>query len=197
MFLACTFGLFNTRSSASLRFVERGTPVFGKVFSVLVSMVVSLTAGFDACAQTIDDAQMRALRLTVAESVLATTSQLSEHAGPLVKDLSWYVDMSDRSWSLTMQGYVQKGPIEIGVSGFLWEDEAGTWIVTFSGKGKIANEPIQINGKVNWPLDKASSDRLKTNFRQVTKFGAHSTWAWIVGAEAIVGGRSQEVPRLL
>ena len=87
-----------------------------------------------------------------------------------------------------MKGSSAKGPIQIGMSGFLWGGEADDWTATYFGGGKIGGEPVQINGKLDWPFDKASADHLATNFKQVTKFGEHSVWAWVVGTEVIVGG---------
>ncbi len=158
-----------------------------KLLFGLGAVAIFHSAIFAAAAQTPRDTQMSAIRLTIAETVLATNSQLSDLAGSPIKEISWSANLNDRIWSLRMKGSARKGPIEIEVTGFLWGGEADDWIVTYSGGGQIAGEPIQINGKSDWPLDKASSDRLGTNFKQVTKFGEHSIWAWVVGTEVIVG----------
>ena len=111
-----------------------------------------LRASLAANAQTVRDAQITAIRLTIAETVLATNSQLSDRAGPPgKKELTWYADLNERSWHLVISGSAQKGPIQILLTGFLWGDDAGDWIVTYSGAGESAGEPIQINGKLIGP----------------------------------------------
>lgn len=147
-----------------------------------------LTTIFAAAAQPVRDTQISAIRLTIAETVLATNSQLSDRPGLLLKEMNWHAELNDRSWSLTMTGFAETGRIEIFFGGFLWGSDTEDWIATYAGAGQIAGEPIEINGKLDWPFDKPSSDRLKANFKQVAKFGKNSTWAWIVGTEVIVGG---------
>jgi hypothetical protein len=151
-----------------------------------ISMFVSSIA--PAAAQGLRDTQLRAIQLVIAEAVLATSSQVSDRLGSPIKEMTWGADMNERGWSLWMKGSSAKGPIQIGMSGFLWGGEADDWTATYFGGGQISGDPVQINGKVDWPFDKASGDRLATNFKQVTKFGEHSVWAWVVGTEVIVGG---------
>lgn len=141
-----------------------------------------------AAAQVLRDTQLRAIQLVIAEAVLATNSQLSDRVGSPIKEITWGADMNERGWSLWMKGSSAKGPIHVGMSGFLWGGEADDWTATYVGGGEIGDERVQINGKLDWPFDKASADRLATNFKQVTKFGEHSVWAWVVGTEVIVGG---------
>jgi hypothetical protein len=142
---------------------------------------------FPTAAQTPQDKQISAIQLAIAEAVLATNSQLSDRAGSPIKEMSWSAEQNGRAWSLWMKGSSGKGPIQVGMSGFLWGDEADDWTMTYFGGGQSGGEPIQISGKLDWPFDKASADRLGTNFKQVTKFGEHSVWAWVVGTEVIVG----------
>jgi hypothetical protein len=161
--------------------------MLGKILFGLSAITIFHASIFPAGAQAPKDAQINAVRLTIAETVLATNTQLSDHVGSPIKEMSWSADLNDRSWSLKMKGFAGKGQVEIGMTGFLWGGETDDWIVTYSGGGQIAGEPIQINGKLDWPFDKATSDRLRTNFKQVAKFGEHSVWAWVVGTEVIVG----------
>jgi hypothetical protein len=150
-------------------------------------IAIFFMTNFPASTQTLRDIQKAAIQLTIPELVLATSSQLSDRAG-WVKDVSWAADLNDKSWSVKMNGYSDKGQFDIAMAGFLWGNEAGDWVVNYSGSGQMASEPIQISGKMEWPYNKERSDRLGANFSQVTKFGEHSTWAWIVGSEVIVGG---------
>jgi hypothetical protein len=136
-------------------------------------------------AQELRSAQTAVLRLTIAEAVLATSAQLSDRTGSPIKEMSWIGELGDRNWSLSVKGSSERGPIEIRVSGFLWGGEGEDWAVSYSGTGQIGGEPIQVNGKMDWP--RANSDRLTVSFNQVAKFGDHSTWAWIHGTEITVG----------
>jgi hypothetical protein len=160
----------------------------GLLLPMLGAVTIFIATTYNTFAQTSRETQTSAIRLTIAETVLATNSQLGERVGSPIREMGWSAELTDRTWSLRMKGISEKGPIEIGMGGFLWGNEGDDWTVTYSGVGRIAGEPIQINGKADWPLDKSSSDRLGTNFRQVTKFGEHSIWAWIVGTEVVVGG---------
>jgi hypothetical protein len=151
----------------------------------LLSLYVLIATAVSGEAQDIRTAQTTALRLTIAEAVLATTAQLSDRVGSPIKEVNWSSELVDRNWSLNVRGSSERGPIEIGFGGFLWGKEGEDWVVNFSGAGRIGGEPIQINGKMDWPT--GSSDRLTINFNQVTKFGEHSTWNWILGTEMVAG----------
>ncbi len=148
-----------------------------------LSLGIFLATNVFAEAQDIRAARIAAQRLTIAETVLATTSQLNDRVGSPIKDVSWTSQVGDRNWSLRMRGSSERGPIEIGFGGFLWGNEDEDWVVNYSGGGRIGGEPIQINGRMEWPR----AGRPTAIFNQAAKFGEHSTWGWIVGAEVTVG----------
>jgi hypothetical protein len=151
----------------------------------LLSLGIFLATSVLVEAQEPRDARLAAIRLTIAEAVLATNAQLGDRAGSAINEMDWSAELSDRNWSLIMRGSSGKGLIQVRINGFLWGNEAEDWVVNYSGVGQMGGEPILINGKIDWP--KQSSDRLTSNFSQVTKFGEHSTWAWILGTEITVG----------
>jgi hypothetical protein len=143
------------------------------------------TTGIAEAQDDLQAARTAALRLTIAEAVLATNAQMSDRAGSPIKEMGWKADLGDRNWSLFMKGTSERGPVEVVANGYLWGGEGENWIVSYSGMGRIGGDPILINGKMDWPM--ANSDRLTVGFNQVTKFGQHSTWALIHGTEIVLG----------
>jgi hypothetical protein len=148
-------------------------------------VILLATTGIAQAQDNLRAARTTALRLTIAEAVLATNAQMSDRAGSPIKEMGWKADLGDRNWSLFMKGTSERGPVEVVANGYLWGGEGEDWTVSYAAMGRIGDEPILINGKMDWP--KANSDRLTVGFNQVTKFGTHSTWAWIHGTEAILG----------
>lgn len=89
----------------------------------LLSLYVLIATTVSGEAQDIRTAQTTALRLTIAEAVLATTAQLSDRVGSPIKEVNWSSELVDRNWSLNVRGSSERGPIEIGFGGFLWGKE--------------------------------------------------------------------------
>jgi len=129
-----------------------------------------------------------AILATAAEAALATTSLIKDrNSGKSVK-ADWSIRFSDRNWELTIKGSVGDNAYRYTLAGFLWGDDNEDWLVSYSGIGSNGQEPIFISGKAIWKYDAKLSDHVAMDFDNVVKFGEHSTWGWVKGAEIFVGG---------
>jgi hypothetical protein len=85
---------------------------------------ILFASSFFAEAQELREVQKTAIRLTVAEAVLATTAQLADRAGSPIKEVAWFSDLGERNWSFDVKASSDRGPIQVHANGFLWGSEA-------------------------------------------------------------------------
>lgn len=136
------------------------------------------------------DAEFRkAANLMVLSEVLLTQSKII--GGKFGRDVSeavWQSNFSDRLWSAQLSGMVAGKESELSLTGFAWDGERESFIVAFSGTGKVGGEPVLIQGNATWIYDQELKDYRSMDFRQVTRFGTGTEWVWSNGTETIVGG---------
>jgi hypothetical protein len=153
------------------------------VFAVLIALIPASLVPAHAS----PEGRRAAVISTASEAVWATAALIKDRSGKFEK-AGWSINFSDRNWVLTADGYSGSGEFHFTVSGFLWGDENDDWLVTYSGGGRIGNEPLNINGKALWKYDAKTSDHGAMEFYNATKFGENSVWGWVVGTELVVGG---------
>ena len=132
-----------------------------------------------------EETRTTAVLTTMIEATLATSALLRDQT--FLKELRWTAKYSDRNFLLNVDGSSESGPIQFIVSGFLWGEDGSDWLVSYGGFGVKGKDPIQINGRMDWRYDSASSDHTEMDFSQVSKFGSDSDWGWVIGTEIGVG----------
>lgn len=134
------------------------------------------------------EAYKTAVLATAAEAALATTSLVKDQTSAKFLKCDWLVNFSDRNWVLRVKGATESGELSYTITGFLWGDSTEDWLVSYSGGGIAGKGPILINGKAVWKYDSKLADHTTMNLDNIVKFGEHSTWSWMKGAEIIIGG---------
>lgn len=130
-----------------------------------------------------------AILTTIAEAAVASASLIQDRTdGAKTQEISWSATYTERDWSLRAEGSVRGEVIDFVMTGYLWGRDQESWLLTFSGLGKVGSESIGIHGRADWRYDREASDYRNIDFRQVVKFGENSVWGWVLGAETIIGG---------
>jgi hypothetical protein len=155
---------------------------------ILLLMVLSGSNALEA-AEAKQNVQKGAVLTTMTEAIVAAASLIGDRSGMQFASVSWFGTYSERDWALRLQGKLTNGEaFGFGMSGYLWGEDKEDWLVTYAGLGDLGKESIRINGKAVWQYDASISDHVAMNFEQNIKFGEHSTWGWVLGAEIIFGG---------
>jgi len=153
-------------------------------------LVAGLTSGTARGQETTELAQ-KAILTVVAESAITQVNQITERLsrdGDSVEEpIGLSASYTSNDFILNLYGRSKKGTeIRVTATGYSWNSNPANGLdISFAGNGALGKEPVRLNGTSTWFAD---ADRVNMDFRLVTKFGDHSIWGWVLGAETIVGG---------
>jgi hypothetical protein len=160
-------------------------------------IVLTILAAFPVTAAQAAPKESVELRKIVVLTVMAeaasanislVSDRLAQDTGnQVLQNLTWNADYTDRDWVYRAYGRTGDKSFNITINGYLWSEEDNIRL-TYAGTGQIGEETFRVNGQANWPFDKVRQDYGTMDFKQVAKFGQHSFWGWVLGAEVIVGG---------
>lgn len=166
--------------------MRRGTLCFLSG-SILVAVLISGTAR----AQEASELGQRAILTVVAESAVTQLSQitdtLSRDGDGVEEPIGLSAHFTSSDFVFNLYGKSKKGTeINVTTTGYSWNSNAKNGLdISFGGNGILGKEPVRLDGTSTWFSD---ADHVNMDFRLVTKFGDHSIWGWVLGAEVIVGG---------
>jgi hypothetical protein len=143
------------------------------------AIVANLLIAVPACGS--EETRTTVVLTTMTEAALATAALLRDQVS--FKEMRWSAKYTDRNFALSAKASSELGPIEFTILGEMRGEDGSDLVVSYSGSGINGTDPIQINGKMEWPYDRAAADYTEMDFSQQSKFGANSKWGWVVGAE--------------
>jgi hypothetical protein len=90
---------------------------------------------------------------TISELLLAEAVLITERTGTKGQ-LNWSSTFSERQWDTKVWG----GNWNISVLGCLWGKDGGNQMITYSGSGSVAGEPIIVHGRADWLYEPTVDD---------------------------------------
>lgn len=168
---------------------RRRTAAGRRLAALAIGLAMCALAVQGASAQQALSLRKAAILTTITESALATASLIRTHLDSAnINNFHWSSRFSDREWQFDAQGSVRSREFTLRVSGYLWGADKANWSAEYSGLGQLGDEMMSDHGNTVWLYNRDAADYRDMNFRQVMKFGQHSFWGWVLGAEVVVGG---------
>jgi hypothetical protein len=161
--------------------------------TVLLTFVALAVPGISSSARSqTQTAEVRkaAILTAISESATSQVTLIKDRLGADQSvNINFDCSYGDEDFRIHLYGSNASGDeINVRYTGHVLMEANNNMSISFAGTGSIGKDPLRSNGNLTWLYSNESNDYRSIDFQMVTKFGDHSVWGWVLGAETIVGG---------